>query len=475
MRENAQVNGGHGVAESEDGGGGEVRTCSTADLAARVEDASARGIAATLTDLIRSGELAPGSALPTVRALAGALNVSPGTVAEAWAVLRRHRMIATLGRRGSVVAGPPSVPRPLRYERVGNFGDRLTLDLAVAVPDPALLPPLEEALLAGARTPRLNDYTRTPVTDALLDAVRDTWPFTPDAWLAVGGGYEGIHLLCQSLLVPGDRVIVEDPTAARLLDILDALDAQIVPVACDDQGPLPDALAQALDRRPALFLHQPRAQVPCGRTLTEARAAALAAVLESAPNVTVLEDDGIGPLAAAPGTSIGAHLPARTALVRSYSTAYGPDLRLGVIGGPGELVERARVLRTFGTGWTSRILQDALAHLLTDEATTHLVREAAHRYTLRRAALAERLAPHGVHTRNQDGLMLWVPVADETSALVTMAARGITVSPGSRYCVSYGTPHIRVATSRLSDDPVSLDETATLLALAASATADHLH
>lgn len=456
-------------------GGGGQGTWPTARLAARIEDPSARGIAVTMTDLIRSGELAPGSALPTVRALAGALDVSPSTVAEAWAVLRRHRMITTLGRRGSVVSGPPSVPHPVRYERVGDFGAHLTLDLAVAAPDPALLPPLGEALLAGARTPKLNDYSRTPITDALLDAVRGTWPFTPEAWLAVGGGYEGVQVLCQALIVPGDRVVVEDPTAARLLDILDALDATVVPVACDDEGPLPDALSQALDQRPALFLHQSRAQVPCGWTLTERRAAALAALLESAPNVTVVEDDGIGPLATTPGASIGVHLPHRTALVRSYSKAYGPDLRLGVVGGPGELVERARVLRTFGTGWTSRILQDALAHLLVDEAATRCVREAADRYGRRRTALADRLDGHGVRTRNQDGLMLWVPVADETSALVTMAARGVTVSPGTRYCVSYTEPHLRVATSRLSDDSAALDETASLLALAATATADRLH
>ncbi|MEV7866080.1 aminotransferase class I/II-fold pyridoxal phosphate-dependent enzyme [Streptomyces sp. NPDC088124] len=443
-------------------------------LAGRIPDPSARGVAAAMTDLIRSGELAPGSALPTVRALAVALGVSPGTVAEAWAVLRRHRMITTLGRRGSVVSGPPSVPHPARFERVGDLGSHLTLDLAVAAPDPALLPGLADALLAGARTPRLNDYSRTAITDGLLDAVRDTWPFEAAAWTAVGGGYEGVQLLCQALIVPGDRVAVEDPTAARLLDILEALDAQIVPVACDGEGPLPGSLAQALERRPALFLHQSRAQAPCGWTVGEERAAELARVLETAPNVMVLEDDGIGPLAADPVASIGTHLPDRTVLVRSYSKAYGPDLRIAVIGGPREVVERARVLRTFGTGWTSRILQDALAHLLTDDGATRTVRAAAHRYDLRREALAGRLARRGVHTANRDGLMLWVPVADEASALVTLAARGVTVSPGSRFCVAYALPHVRIATSRLTDDEAALDETAALIALAASASAGRL-
>ncbi|KIF78373.1 transcriptional regulator [Streptomyces sp. 150FB] len=445
---------------------------SAAQLADRITDRSARGISTAMTDLIRAGLLVPGATLPTVRALAGQLGVSAGTVADAWAVLRQHRMISTLGRRGSVVSGPPTVAHPVRFERVGDFGDHLAQDLAVAAPDPALLPPLEEALLAGARTPRLHDYSRTAVTGALLDAVKDTWPFPPEAWLAVGGGFEGVHLLCQALLVPGDRVAVEEPTAARLLDILDALGVRTLPVACDEQGPLPASLDEALAARPALFLHQPRAQTPCGWTLTGQRALELAAVLETAPNVVVLEDDGIGPLAVTPAGSIGTHLPGRTVVVRSYSKAYGPDLRLAVIGGPRDVVEGVRVLRTYGTGWTSRILQDTLAHLLTSPATTARVREASHHYALRREGLARRLAARGVATGNQDGLMLWVPVADESSALVTLAARGVAVSPGSRFCVTSLPPHVRVATARLSEDKTALDEVASLIALAAGTVRD---
>ncbi|MFF1958401.1 hypothetical protein ACFVWX_15585 [Streptomyces sp. NPDC058220] len=96
------------------------------------------------------------------------------------------------------------------------------------------------------------------------------------------------------------------------------------------------------------------------------------------------------------------------------------------------------------------------------------MRAAADRYDLRRNGLAERLARRGVRTENRDGLMLWVPVADETSALVTLAARGVTVSPGSRFCVSCSRPHVRIATSRLTEDAHALDETAVLIALAAS-------
>jgi DNA-binding transcriptional MocR family regulator len=140
-----------------------------------------------------------------------------------------------------------------------------------------------------------------------------------------------------------------------------------------------------------------------------------------------------------------------------------------VLGGPEGIVEKARVLRTYGTGWTSRILQDALAHLLTDASTAAHVREAARHYERRRNGLAELLAARGVVTRNEDGLSLWVPVADETSALVTLAARGATASPGSHFVTSSPhPPHLRVAVSRLSEDAASLETTAELIALAAN-------
>jgi DNA-binding transcriptional MocR family regulator len=154
-------------------------------------------------------------------------------------------------------------------------------------------------------------------------------------------------------------------------------------------------------------------------------------------------------------------------LVRSFSKSHGPDLRLAVLGGAAEVVDRVRVLRSFGTGWTSRILQDALAYLLTDEAARAAIAAAGDRYTHRRRSLADALRTRGVATANADGLALWMPVGAESDALITLAAHGIAVVPGSRYCVSAAEPHLRVATGRLPDDPEAIADLADILALAA--------
>ena len=53
---------------------------------------------------ILRGSLAPGARLPTVRALAEELELAPNTVAKAYRMLERERLIETFGRRGSFVA-----------------------------------------------------------------------------------------------------------------------------------------------------------------------------------------------------------------------------------------------------------------------------------------------------------------------------------------------------------------------------------
>lgn len=65
--------------------------------------------------LIQGGELAPGTALPTVRQLAGDLNVAPNTVARAYADLQAGGWITSDGRRGTrVTPRPPTTDRRVR-------------------------------------------------------------------------------------------------------------------------------------------------------------------------------------------------------------------------------------------------------------------------------------------------------------------------------------------------------------------------
>ncbi|WP_326834499.1 PLP-dependent aminotransferase family protein [Amycolatopsis rhabdoformis] len=428
-------------------------------LAARIGERTARGIAAAVSGLIRDGEVRPGTRLPTVRALAAELSVSPTTIAEAWAQLRAAGLIGTGRRRGTTVLVPPTGLVPTRM-----FPGWPAVDLEHGSPDPALLPPLEDAVAAGVRGDRAG---KEPISSRLRAAVKPEWPFAAEAWTVAAGGREGVALACRAVARPGDVVAVEEPTAPWLLRQLRAARIHVVAVPCDESGPRPEALEAALAHRPVAFVYQPRAQDPLGHTVSGARIAELAAVL-ARTDTAVVEVDDLGPLAAGPGASLGAHLPGQVLLVRSYCTAFGTELRSCVLGGSAALVDRVRAQRAFGTAWSSPVLQDAQAFLLTDPTTASLLHRARRRYASRRAGLASALRDHGLDVGAGDGLLLWVPVPDETRTLVTLAARGVSVGAGSRgFPGGSGAPHIRVAVGQLPDDPAPVADLAGMIARAA--------
>jgi DNA-binding transcriptional regulator YhcF (GntR family) len=60
-------------------------------------------VAAALRRRIESGSLGPGVRLPSVRALAGALDLSPNTVAKAYRALEREGLLVPRGRHGTFV------------------------------------------------------------------------------------------------------------------------------------------------------------------------------------------------------------------------------------------------------------------------------------------------------------------------------------------------------------------------------------
>jgi DNA-binding transcriptional MocR family regulator len=161
--------------------------------------------------------------------------------------------------------------------------------------------------------------------------------------------------------------------------------------------------------------------------------------------VLIVEDDHSGDIAWSPPVSLGRFLPDQVVHVLSFSKSHGPDLRLAAVGGAGEVVEQLAVRRMLGPGWSSRLLQAVLVELLRSPAALNRVEHARHAYRARREALVAELAARSLITSGSDGINLWVPAADERTALVALASQGIAVAPGSPFSAN-GTDdhHIRV-------------------------------
>ncbi|MFN8017633.1 MAG: aminotransferase class I/II-fold pyridoxal phosphate-dependent enzyme [Acidimicrobiales bacterium] len=419
------------------------------DLADAIDARTAQGIAAGIGRLITSGDLEVGTRLPTVRALAGALEVSPTTVSEAWRMLASAGAIEPKGRLGTFVRNASGPGGGQRYRRVTEGPGHFTLDLSTGTPDPALLPDLGRLVAKVGKDHLTTSYLDPPVLPALEEALRARWPFPPEALTVVDGAMDAIDRVAREVVRLGDRVVVEHPTFPPFLDLLELLGAEVIGVDQDDEGLSLEGLRAALASKPSMVLLQPRAQNPTGTSTTPRRAKAIAAVLQSSGAV-VLEDDHSGDVASSEPVSVGRWLPERTVHVRSFSKSHGPDLRLAAVGGAGEVIDAVGARRLIGPGWSSRVLQAVLLAMLDDPRTLATVTKARDAYAARRLALAGALRDRGIETGGTDGINLWVPVPDEQATLVALAAQGVGVAPGSPFQVRRDAPHVRVTIGRLS-------------------------
>ena len=78
-----------------------------------------------ILDAVSSGELAAGTKLPTVRALADQLGVAPNTVARAYRELERDEVIETRGRHGSFAAASGDVAHQQAQHAADVFAQRI--------------------------------------------------------------------------------------------------------------------------------------------------------------------------------------------------------------------------------------------------------------------------------------------------------------------------------------------------------------
>lgn len=410
----------------------------------RIAGEGAGEIAASIERGIATGELRPGETLPAVRTLATKLGVSPTTVAAAFKDLRSRGLVVTRARSGAQVSWRPPLGAPMPGAQVPE-GVR---DLASGNPDPKLLPDLTP-VLRRLEAPR-QLYGGDPADPELLElatAELERDGIAVDQLAVVSGALDGIERALAAQLRPGDAVAIEDPGFAGIFHLLRALGLALRPVAIDARGMIPAALEGALEQGVAAVVLNPRGQNPTGACLDPERAAALSTLLDRKPDVMLLEDDHLGPIAGAPRLTLTAGRR-RWAAARSLAKSLGPDLRLAVLAGDTETIGRARGRQAVGPGWVSHLLQRTAATLWKDEKVARELERATATYAERREAFLSALARQGMEVESPTGLNVWIPVPDETSVVQSLQSDGWAVMPGAPFRLQ-AKPAIRVTISSL--------------------------
>ena len=401
-------------------------------------------ISASVESAVRSEVLRPGEKLPTVRALASELAVSPTTVAASYRELTRRGIVMGEGRRGTRVRAAPPISGRLPLAVPPGV-----LDLRTGGPDPALLPalPALNHLVKASRP-----YGESPVSTRLAGVASTKLAadgIDASSIAVVGGALDGVERVLGAWLRPGDRVAVEDPGYTAVLDLLAALGLRPVPVGMDDRGAIPGLLDAALGSGALAAVLTPRAQNPTGAAWDAARANELRKVLGRHAGVVVVEDDHAGPAAGVSLNTICGDL-ARWATIRSVSKWLGPDLRLAVLAGDPATVSRVEGRQALGPGWVSYLLQDTVATMWASNRTARSLDRAASVYAIRRETLLEALRSEGIVATARSGLTAWVLVPDEHAVVSGLLEEGIAVSPGERFRIESG-PGVRVVFAALRE------------------------
>src|SRR5208337_1445908 len=182
---------------------------------------SGNQIAACIENEIRSGRLHSGERLPTVRALAARLRVSPTTVAAAYNALRVRGLVHGSGRRGTVVNRRPPLLTRAAFPPPPAPGLR---NLAEGGPDPAMLPPLKPHLaLLDGKPGKYGDAENRAALVKLAARQFKSDGIDSDSIAVVSGALDAVERVLQAHLRPGDVVAVEDPSYTGVLDLVAAL------------------------------------------------------------------------------------------------------------------------------------------------------------------------------------------------------------------------------------------------------------
>jgi DNA-binding transcriptional MocR family regulator len=257
----------------------------------------------------------------------------------------------------------------------------------------------------------------------------------------------------EANLRPGDRVAIEDPSFTRVIDLMGAMGFAPQPIAMDQFGMLPGALSRALDTGTDAVIITPRAQNPTGAALDADRSKELRTVLDSRPDVLVIEDDHAGPVAG-PSEDSGAFTLCadrlRWSTIRSVSKFLGPDLRLAILSGDPVTVARVDGRQRIGTGWVSHILQQIVAHLWSDPKSPPLFARAKAAYSSRRDSLVDELMKRAIPAVGRSGLNVWIEVAEEAETMRALMQAGWAVAPGERYRIETH-PALRVTSAALRE------------------------
>ena len=302
-----------------------------------------------------------------------------------------------------------------------------------------------------------------------LVAANLPWKVDASQVLITTGSQQGLDLVAKVLIDSGSRVLVETPTYLGALQAFTPMEPEIVSVASDDDGVLMNDLAlkcaptlvasriallpegarfprggpsENNPGRPRFIYLLPNFQNPTGRSMSEARRAALSRKAAEL-GLPIVEDNPYGDLwfDTPPPLPLTARNPAGCIYLGSFSKVLAPGLRLGFLIAPPalmpKLLQAKQAADLHSPGFNQRMIAEVMQggflerHVPTIRALYKSQRDAM------LAALAREMQGLDVTWNTPaGGMFLWARLPEGMNAVELLPQavdKGVAFVPGAPF------------------------------------------
>ncbi len=433
-----------------------------------------------LREQIAGNTLPPGTALPSVRALARERGISAFTAAEVYNVLTAAGLIEARRGSGYFVAGAgarlPALPLP------SATGDALWERRLEAKAQPILVDAgggwlphawqYSEGIRAGLRSLARHSLPMEGYGSPLgYEGLRVHFQhqlasrglaLNPEQVLLTQGASQALDLVVRCCLKAGDRVAVEDPGYPPTLELLRNRGVRLVTIPRLTEGPDVDTLAKALKRAPIrAFFTNSTLQNPTGTT-TELPVARRLLDLAEQHDMLLVEDDIFCELAPTHTLSLATLDQCRRVIyISSVSKTISPALRVGYLAAPTHLAPQLARLKALSALASSELSERLVLDILTQPHYRRHLEALRKRLGATQTRVQQTLLARGVELafRPSSGMFLWGRLKSQQAVSKvwrSAVAAGVLLAPGELFRPEgRATPYWRFNVAHCDGDALS--------------------
>ncbi|WP_046212685.1 aminotransferase-like domain-containing protein [Paenibacillus wulumuqiensis] len=408
---------------------------------------------------IRRGDWQAHEKLPSVRQLSQESGMHRLTVLKAYQQLKESGILYSRHKSGYYVSPPAagtlthdSELEPSLFQ--GNMGELRHLparyQFSHALIDPNLLP---NHYFAEYMKKVFDLYPKLLGTYAHIQGDMElremlaryfgrtaSFHIDPEELLITSGAQQGIYIVAETWIRPGDHVLIESPTYATALDVFRQKGARLLPVGIHSGGYDMQDIEQKMQQyRPRIFYLNPTFHNPTGLCIpAEQRKQLVDLAVEY--QCLLIEDDTCSDIyfdRKPPAPIFAYDTEGYTIHIRSFSKYISPGLRIACIAARKPWMSRLLTAKSLADGGTPLLNQKLFLHyFMSDRLHRHLdkLRIALR---IRMEIMQEELDRAGwQYEQPQGGLSLWVRVPEHLSVphlLRECLARQISFVPGSLF------------------------------------------